>query len=92
MTIPSSPTDRKAILECMKEISSSMTRTEGEREFIREAIKEICEKYQLSKKTFRRMAKVYHKQNFSLELEEHEEFETMYETITATTTMSKENV
>ena len=92
MTIPSSPTDRKAILECMKEISSSMTRTEGEREFVREAIKEICEKYQLSKKTFRRMAKVYHKQNFSLELEEHEEFETMYETITATTTMSKENV
>ena len=92
MTIPSSPTDRKAILECMKEISASMTRTEGEREFVREAIKEICEKYQLSKKTFRRMAKVYHKQNFSLELEEHEEFETMYETITKTTTMGKENV
>ena len=92
MTIPSSPTDRKALLECMKEISASMTRTEGEREFVREAIKEICEKYQLSKKTFRRMAKVYHKQNFSLELEEHEEFETMYETITKTTTMGKENV
>jgi hypothetical protein len=92
MTIPSSPTDRKAILECMKEISASMTRTEGEREFIREAIKEICEKHQLSKKTFRRMAKVYHKQNFSLELEEHEEFETMYETITKTTSMGKENV
>jgi hypothetical protein len=92
MTIPSSPTDRKEILECMKEISASMTRTEGEREFVREAIKEICDKHQLSKKTFRRMAKVYHKQNFSLELEEHEEFETMYETITKTTTMGKENV
>jgi hypothetical protein len=92
MTVPSSPTDRKEILECMKEISASMTRTEGEREFIREAIKEICEKHQLSKKTFRRMAKVYHKQNFSLELEEHEEFETMYETITKTTSMGKENV
>jgi hypothetical protein len=76
----------------MKEISASMTRTEGEREFVREAIKEICDKHQLSKKTFRRMAKVYHKQNFSLELEEHEEFETMYETITKTTTMGKENV
>jgi len=92
MTVPSSPTDRKEILECMKEISASMTRTEGEREFIREAIKEICDKHQLSKKTFRRMAKVYHKQNFSLELEEHEEFETMYETITKTTSMGKENV
>lgn len=89
MTVPSSPADRKAILDCMKEISASMSRTEGEREYIREAIKEICDKYQLSKKTFRRMAKVYHKQNYTLELEEHEEFETMYETITKTTTMDK---
>ena len=90
MTIPSSPTDRKEILECMKEISASMARIEGEREFIREAIKDICEKHLLSKKTFRRMAKVYHKQNFSLELEEHEEFETMYQTITNSTTMEKQ--
>ena len=90
MTIPSSPTDRKEILECMKEISASMARTEGEREFIREAINEICEKQLLSKKTFRRMARVYHKQNFSLELEEHEEFESMYQAITNTTTMAKE--
>jgi hypothetical protein len=34
------------------------------------------------------MAKVYHKQNFSKEIEEHEEFETMYETITNSTTMN----
>jgi hypothetical protein len=74
----------------MKEISASMARIEGEREFIREAIKDICEKHLLSKKTFRRMAKVYHKQNFSLELEEHEEFETMYQTITNSTTMEKQ--
>lgn len=89
--IPSSPTDRKAILDCMKEVSASMSRMEGEREFIREAIKEICDKQNLSKKTFRRMAKVYHKQNFSLEIEEHEEFESMYQAITNVTTMSKEN-
>jgi hypothetical protein len=31
-------------------------------------IKDICEKHLLSKKTFRRMAKVYHKQNFSNQL------------------------
>jgi hypothetical protein len=36
------------------------------------------------------MARVYHKQNFSLELEEHEEFESMYQAITNTTTMAKE--
>ena len=86
--IPSSPTDRKAILDCMKELSASMTRTEGERDFQREAIKELCDNLELSKKTFRRMAKVYHKQNFTKEIEEHEEFETMYETITNSTRMS----
>jgi hypothetical protein len=72
----------------MKELSASMTRTEGEREFQREAIKELCDNLELSKKTFRRMARVYHKQNFTKEIEEHEEFETMYETITNSTRMS----
>ena len=90
MNIPSNPADRKAIFDCMKEISDSMARMEGEREFIREAINEICEKQELSKKTFRRMARVYHKQHFSKEVEEHEEFETMYETITNTTRMDAE--
>lgn len=89
MTIPSSPADRKAILDCMKEISASMTRIGAERELIREAITNICDQQNLSKKTFRRMAKTYHKQNFNQEVEEHEEFETMYETITNSTTMSK---
>jgi len=34
------------------------------------------------------MAKVYHKQNFNKEIEEHEEFEEMYETITNSTRMN----
>ena len=89
--IPSSPVDRKEIFDCMQEISASMTRIEGEREFIREAIKNICEDKELSKKTFRRLAKVYHKQNYNKEIEEHEEFESMYETITGQTTMSASN-
>ncbi len=88
MTIPSSPVDRKAILDCMKELSASMTRVEGERDFQREAVKDLCDKLELSKKTFRRMAKVYHKQNFNKEIEEHEEFEEMYETITNSTRMN----
>lgn len=89
MTVPSSPADRKAILDCMKEISGSMTRIDGERDFIREAIKNICEEQNLSKKTFRKMVKTYHKQNFNTEVEEHEEFEALYETITNSTTMKE---
>ena len=85
--IPSSPADRKAIYDALKEISNSMTRIEAERDLIREAIVNTCENFNLNKKTFRRMAKVYHKQNFNQEREEHEEFETMYSVITNTTTM-----
>ena len=89
MTIPSNPADRKAIHDCMKEISDSMTRIESERDFIKNAIGTICEEQNLSKKTFRKLVKVYHKQNFHQEVQSHEEFETLYETITQTTTMSK---
>ena len=91
MTIPSNPKDRKAIFDCMKEISNSMTRIEGERDLIKTAINDICEEQNLNKKTFRRMAKVYHKQNFRQEIEEQQEFETLYETITNTTTMEKDH-
>jgi len=90
MAIPSNPKDRKAIYDCMKEISNSMARIEAERDLIKTAINDICEEQNLSKKTFRRMAKVYHKQNFKQEIQEQEEFEKLYETITNTTTMEKE--
>ena len=90
MTVPSNPKDRKAIYDCMKEISKSMTRIDAERDLIKTAINDICEEQNLSKKTFRRMAKVYHKQNFKQEIQEQEEFEKLYETITNTTTMEKE--
>ena len=73
----------------MQEISNSMTRIEAERDLIKNAINDICEEQNLNKKTFRRMAKVYHKQNFKQEIEEQQEFETLYETITNTTTMEK---
>lgn len=41
----------------------------------------------LVKKTFRRLAVTYHKQNFSKEVADHEEFETMYEQLTGETTL-----
>jgi len=91
MSVPSNPKDRKAIFDSMKEISNSMTRIEAERDLIKNAINDICEEQNLNKKTFRRMAKVYHKQNFRQEIEEQQEFETLYETITNTTTMEKEH-
>lgn len=73
--------DRKELLGVLKEISNAMTRTEGERDFIKEAIKDAAEKYQMNKKVLRRMAKVYHKNSYSDEINEMEEFQKLYETI-----------
>jgi hypothetical protein len=87
MSLPSDPAARTAIKKCMDELSASMARTEGEREFIKEAINNICEDYEMSKKTFRKLAKVYHKQNFSKEVAENEEFATMYEQLTGETSL-----
>ena len=91
MSLPSDPAARKAIKKCMDELSASMSRIDGERDFIKEAIDNICEEYEMSKKTFRKLAKVYHKQNFSKEVAEHEEFETMYEQLTGETSLGDIN-
>ena len=87
MSLPSDPAARKVIKKCMDELSASMSRIDGERDFTKEAINNICEEYEMSKKTFRKLAKVYHKQNFSKEVAEHEEFETMYEQLTGETSL-----
>lgn len=88
MSLPSDPVARKAIKDCLVEISSSYTRIEAERDLIKEAMSNICEQFELSKKTFRRLARTYHKQNFSKEVAEHEEFETMYEQLTGETSLN----
>lgn len=81
MTQISSPADRQKIKKMLGEISDSMTRIAGERDLIKETIKEMSQQFNLSKRTLNRMAKVYHKQNFLREREEHEEFEDLYTTI-----------
>lgn len=73
--------DKEKVLGVLKEISNAMTRIEGERGFINEALKEASEKYEIDKKQLRKLAKVYHRQNFSTEVAEQETFVELYETI-----------
>lgn len=82
----SNPTDRQKIKKMLGEVSNSMTRIEGERDLIKETIKEMSQEFNLSKRQLNRMAKVYHKQNFSREKEEHEEFEDLYTSIVESNT------
>ena len=77
----SNPEDRKKLLDVLRECSSSMTRMEGEKDYIKESVNDICKKLDLPKRLVSRMVKVYHKQNYDEEVAVHEQFETLYETI-----------
>ena len=77
----SNPEDRKKLLDVLRECSASMTRIEGEKDYIKESVNDICKKLDLPKKLVSRMVKVYHKQNYDEEVAVHEQFETLYETI-----------
>lgn len=80
MTI-SSPADRKKIRDALQEASNSMTRISAERDLIKDIAKDMSDQFQLSKKHVRKMIRVYHKQNFSEEVADQDEFEQLYEEI-----------
>jgi hypothetical protein len=79
------PQDKKKLEDSLKDMSTSMTRVEAERDLQKNLIGDICEELDLNKKVFRKLAKVYHKQNFADEVATHQEFESLYETVTKTT-------
>lgn len=74
-------TDHTKLFGVIKELSNSMTRVEGERDFQKEAITAAAEEHQIEKKLLRKLAKTYHKQKFTEEKAENEEFADLYETV-----------
>jgi hypothetical protein len=73
--------DQKKIFGVIKELSNSMTRQDAERTYQNEAIKAAAEEHQIPKKQIRKLAKTYHKQNYTEEKQGAEEFSGLYETI-----------
>jgi len=80
--VPSSPEDRKAIKNALQEISSSFTRMEAERDLIKDILQTVQDNQNIPKKYVRKLAKIYHKQNFSEVQQEFDDVETLYETVT----------
>ncbi len=76
------PEQKKALKNAVQEISNSMTRTEAERDLIKEIVKEQSDQLQIPKKVISKIAKTYHKQNLAQEVADHEEFVELYEKVT----------
>jgi hypothetical protein len=82
MTLPTTPADKLKLLDALKEISASMARVEAERDLMKNVKSDICDDLQLNRKVLNKLARTYHKGNFSEEVELHKDFETLYETVT----------
>jgi len=81
VTIPSSPEDKKKIRQALQEISNSLTRMEAERDLIKDILQTVEDNYKIKKKYTRRLAKVYHKQNFTQVQQDQQDLETLYESV-----------
>lgn len=73
---------RAQLLAAVKEVSNSLARAEGEKDYVREAKKKIAEDLKLPKKLVNKLIKVYHKQSFDADVEEQKQFETLYTKLT----------
>ena len=82
--MPSSPADRKHIMDVMAEISGSKTRAEAERDFQKEAIDELSKKFNIPKRLLNRFAKSFHKSSFQEELGVDADFELLVDGLTKT--------
>ena len=79
--IPTDPKVKAAIRESIRTISDQWALIEGHRAVIKSEVDAIAETHDLPKKHVRRMARVYHNQNFKTDQEENEEFALLYEAI-----------
>lgn len=75
--IPADDQVKKQIMDCVREVSASLTRVEAERDLIKEAIKKLSEDTQIPKKMLNKFARAYHKSNFATVVGESEEFEAL---------------
>lgn len=76
--------DRAKIKKAMLEMNDSFTRMQAEKDLQKEIIDTIQEETGLSKKVFRKLAKTYYKASFSMEVEENNYFEEVYEALNKT--------
>lgn len=77
----SNPEDQKKLFNVVRECSNSLTRIQGEREYIKEAIGSICKELNLSKLLVNKIVRTYFKQNYDEEIATSEEFQQLYETV-----------
>jgi vacuolar-type H+-ATPase catalytic subunit A/Vma1 len=73
---------KKQLKGAIQEISNSMLRSEAERDLIREIVKEQSQELQIPKKIINKIARTFHKQSLTQDIQDHEDFVEIYEKVT----------
>lgn len=76
------PQQKQDLQKAIREISDSMTRTEAERDLIKEIVKDQSDQLQIPKKIISKIAKTFHKQSLHQEVADHEDFVNLYDKVT----------
>ena len=77
----SSVEDRKVVENACKEISNSMLRRESEAELIKEIVEKITDQVDIDKKHLKKLAAIYHRQNYNDVKAEADDSQGLYEEI-----------
>jgi hypothetical protein len=72
---------KKVLRDLCGELSASMSRAEGERDFQKEAISDFAERYEVDKKIVKQVAKIYHRQNYHAISSEHHVLHKCYQQV-----------
>lgn len=79
--LPTSPKDRKVIFDAIEQMSHSMTREQGEKDYRKETIDKLSKDYEIPKKFLTNAVKDYNKDQFKKRAGEQEEYSEFYEEI-----------
>ena len=79
--VPSSQEDLKAINKAMKEISNSKVREQGEKDYQKETLEELQDRFGIKVKHLRKMANDFHKDEFEKKAGEFEDYQQLYESV-----------
>lgn len=71
----------KRLKGAIRELDVAMTQIQNQKEHIKQIISDVHDEIDIEKKLVRKMAKVYHKQNFATVKMENGEFEEFYESV-----------
>lgn len=71
----------KRLKDAIREIDIALTQVQNQKDHIKQIIGDVHDELDVDKKLIRKIAKTYHKQNFTTAKMENEEFEVFYENV-----------